>query len=98
MSRFHYFKQSHYGADRSVVEIDEKEFVKLLGEHYCCDTMNCGGIGISIANYEAAKRKLASLKRDRTDIHFFGGESISLTLRKDRVPPKRRSRDTSYPD
>lgn len=96
--RFHYYRQWHRGADTGNVEISQKEFSKLLAEHYCYKVTMMGDIGVSFADYEAAEIEIRKIKRRKQDMTIYSCGDVTLTFRKDRVPGERRFRDTRYPD
>lgn len=98
MSRFHYFAQRHYGNNRAQREISEKDFVTLLSTEYCGHVTACGLVGIVTPDEEKAKKLVRSMKRSVVNIQVFSCGNYTLTFKKDRLPPKGRSRDSSKPD
>ena len=98
MGRFHYFAQRHFGSDRTSKEISEKDFVRLLSTEYCGHVTACGMIGIVTPDEEKAKKLVRSMKRSTTDMQIFSCGNYTLFFRKDHLPSKGRSRDSSKPD
>ena len=98
MGRFHYSVQRHYGKDRSVKEISEADFVKILSVEYCRRSSECGLVSIVTPDEEKAKRLVRSMKRSVVDMQIFSCADCSLYFRKDPARPKERTRDSSKPD